>query len=132
MKDVAANKIVSVTNKGDFQKTERFLSGIIGSHYRRKLEHYGELGVRALSAATPRDSGKTASSWGYEIVEEDGRLAVHWTNTNINNYVNIAIILQYGHATRNGGWVEGIDYINPTMKPIFEEMARVAWKEVIG
>lgn len=129
---MAANKIVSVTNKGDFQKTERFLSGVIGSHYRRKLEHYGELGVRALSAATPRDTGKTASSWKYEIVEEDGRLAVYWTNTNIHNYVNIAIILQYGHATRNGGWVEGIDYINPTMKPIFEEMARVAWKEVIG
>ena len=125
-------KIVSVTQRGDFQKTDRFLHGLIEAHYERLLEKYGKMGVEALAAATPRDSGETAQSWTYEIVQEDGRLAVHWENTNVQNGVNIAVILQYGHATRNGGWVEGIDYINPAMKPIFERMAKEAWKEVIG
>lgn len=125
-------KIVSVTQRGNFQKTDRFLHSLIGAHYERKLHHYGKMGVSALAEATPHDSGKTADSWGYEIVQEDGRLAVHWTNSNIQNGVNIAIILQYGHGTRNGGWVEGVDYINPAMKPIFEKMAEEAWKEVIG
>lgn len=125
-------KIISVTQKGKFQKTDRFLHGIIGAHYARKLRHYGELGVRALAMATPEDSGKTKDSWQYEIVQEDGRLAVYWKNTNTNDGVNIAVILQYGHATRNGGWVEGTDYINPAIRPIFDDMAREAWREVIG
>lgn len=127
-----AAKIVSVTQRGDFGKTHRFLHNLIGAHYTRKLNYYGKMGVSALAAATPKDSGKTAESWGYEIIQEEGRLAVHWTNTNIQNGVNIAIILQYGHGTRNGGWVEGIDYINPAMRPVFEQMADEAWKEVIG
>lgn len=131
MRNVAA-QIVNFRQKGDFGKTDRFLHNLIEAHYRSKLRHYAEQGVAALAAATPTDSGTTASSWGYEIVEEAGRLAIHWTNTNVQNGVNIAVILQYGHATRNGGWVEGIDYINPAMKPIFEKMASEAWKEVIG
>ena len=125
-------KVISVTQKGDFQKTDKFLSNLVGKYYRRKLDHYGKMGVNALAAATPVDTGKTAASWSYEIVEEDGRLAIHWTNSNIQRGINIAVILQYGHATRNGGWVEGIDYVNPAMKPIFEKMAEEAWKEVIG
>ena len=124
-------KIISVTQKGNFKKTDRFLSGLIGFHYKHKLKKYGERGVDALKAATPKDSGETAESWSYEIVEEPGRTAVYWRNSNVVNGTNIAIILQYGHATRNGGFVEGTDYINPAIRPIFDEMAREAWKEVV-
>ena len=125
-------KIISVTQKGDFRKTDRFLHRIIERHYMRLLHRYGERGVRALAESTPKDSGKTAKSWTYEIVETEGRLSIFWRNSNVNDGVNIALILQYGHATRNGGWVEGIDYINPAIQPIFREMADEAWKEVVS
>ncbi len=125
-------KVISVQTRGNFKKTDRFLSGLVQKHYRRKLDHYGYLGVQALREATPRDSGKTAESWEYEIVEEGERLAIYWKNSNINNGVNIAIILQYGHGTRTGGFVEGVDYINPALRPIFDRMANEVWKEVIG
>lgn len=124
-------RIISVTHKGNFKKTDRFLSGLVGLHFGKKMQHYAEVGVQALKAATPRDTGKTAESWSYEIVEQPGRTAVYWRNDNVVNGIPIAIILQYGHATRNGGFVEGIDYINPTLKPIFEKMAKEAWKEVV-
>lgn len=124
-------KIIGVTQKGNFRKTDRFLHHLIGAHYAKKLQYYGERGVQALKAATPKDTGETANAWSYEIVEENGRTAVYWRNSHVENYVNIAIILQYGHATRNGGFVEGIDYINPAIRPIFEEMAKEAWKEVV-
>lgn len=127
-----ANQIVDYTTTGNFHKTEKFLHQLTEKHYENKLHKYGKLGVEALKRATPKDTGKTADSWSYEIVQENGRLAVHWKNSNVQKHINIALILQYGHATRNGGWVEGIDYINPAMKPIFEEMANVAWKEVIS
>ena len=126
------SKVISVQTRGNFQKTEGLLHRIIQKHYRDKLHHYGNLGVQALQNATPKDSGKTAESWSYEIVEEGGRLALYWKNDNRNNGVLIAILLQYGHGTRNGGWVEGLDYINPALRPIFENMAREVWKEVIG
>ena len=126
---------ISVTQKGNFKKTDRFLHGLVGRHYESKMRKYGERGVAALKAATPKDSGKTADSWTYEIVHEPGRTAIYWKNTNIvegDNYsVNVAIILQHGHATRNGGFVEGVDYINPAIKPIFEQMAQEVWKEVV-
>lgn len=124
-------RIISVTQKGNFRKTDRFLSGLIGLHYRRRLHHYGKRGVEALRNATPKDSGETAEAWSYEIVEEPGRTAVYWRNSHVVNGTNIAVILQYGHATRNGGFVEGIDYINPAIRPIFEDMANEAWKEVV-
>lgn len=124
-------KIISVTQKGNFKKTNRFLHGLIGWHFSNKMRHYGERGVDALRAATPKDSGETAESWSYEIVETKGRTAIYWRNSHVVNGTNIAIILQYGHGTRNGGFVEGIDYINPAIKPIFEDMAREAWKEVV-
>lgn len=124
-------RIISVTQKGNFKKTDRFLSGLIGLHYRRRLDHYGKRGVDALKAATPKDSGETADAWSYEIVEEPGRTAVYWRNSHVVNGTNIAVILQYGHATRNGGFVEGVDYINPAIRPIFEDMAKEAWKEVV-
>ena len=124
-------KIISVTQKGDFRNTNRFLHGLIGFHYGNKMRRYGERGVEALRAATPKDSGETAESWSYEIVETPGRTALYWRNSHVVNGTNIAIILQYGHGTRNGGFVEGIDYINPAIKPIFEDMVREAWKEVV-
>lgn len=127
---MAANRILTVKQKGNFQKTDRFLHRIIEKYYRKKLDHYGRLGVKALAAATPRDTGKTAESWGYRIVEEEGKTSIEWTNSNVVNYVNIAVILQYGHATRTGGWVEGRDYINPALRPIFDKIADEAWKEV--
>lgn len=125
-------RVISVKTKGDYAKTDRFLHNVIAFHYRRKLEHYGDLGVQALREATPRDTGRTAESWSYEIVEEGNRLAVYWRNNNVSNGIPIAILLQYGHGTRTGGFVEGIDYINPALRPIFEKMAQEAWKEVIG
>ena len=126
------SKIISVRTRGNFQKTEGLLHRIIQKHYRNKLEHYGNLGVQALQTATPKDTGKTAESWSYEIVEENGRLAIYWKNNNRNDGVLVAILLQYGHGTGTGGWVEGLDYINPALHPVFENMAREVWREVIG
>jgi len=125
-------KIVDFKVRGDYGKTDRFLHGLIEHHYIHKMEKYGRRGVEALAAATPVDSGETKNSWFYTIDEEPGRTSIVWRNSNVQNGVNIAVILQYGHATRNGGYVEGTDYINPVMKPIFEEMAKEAWKEVVS
>ncbi len=94
------------------------------------LERYGRAGVSALAAATPKDSGLTAASWGYEITHNRKETAIIFTNSNISNGVNIAIILQYGHGTGNGGYVAGRDYINPAIQPIFDKMANEAWREV--
>lgn len=125
-------KVISFSHQGNFKKTEKFFHKVLERHYMHKLHEFGDRGVKALSKATPVDTGKTASSWTYEIVEEDNRIVVYWKNTNVNRGVNIALILQYGHGTRNGGWVEGRDYINPAIQPIFDEMAEVAWKEVVS
>lgn len=116
--------------KGDFNTLEKYLKKSLGKNYRDVLDQYGQMGVQALAAATPVDTGKTASSWTYKIVESDGQISIEWMNTNINRGVNIAIILQYGHATRNGGYVAGRDYINPALQPIFDKLADAAWKEV--
>ena len=88
------------------------------------------MGVDALAAATPVDTGKTAASWTYEIEKKNGSYSIVWLNTNVNKYVNIALILQYGHGTRNGGYVKGRDYINPAIQPIFDKIAEDAWREV--
>lgn len=124
-------KVITYSHRGDFQKTDKWFHKMLERHYMNKLSAYGEKGVRALAAATPSDSGKTADSWGYEIRQENGALSIYWTNSNKNDGVNIAIILQYGHGTRNGGYVEGRDYINPAIRPIFDEMANEVWKEVV-
>lgn len=124
-------RLISVKHTGNFQRTDRFLSGVISAHFMRKLKKYGERGVEALKSATPKDSGKTAEAWSYEIVQEPGRTSIYWKNSHVENGVNIAVILQYGHGTRTGGFVEGIDYITPAMQPIFEEMAEQVWKEVV-
>lgn len=117
-------------HRGNFKKTERFLNAIKGAGYLNALDRYGQEGVRALSAATPVDTGKTASSWTYEIERNSETTTIRWLNTNINQNVNIAIILQYGHGTGTGGFVSGRDYINPAMKPIFDNIATNVWREV--
>lgn len=121
---------ITISSKGDFSKTLNFLQKAANIRKVIRLEKYGKMGVDALAQATPKDTGETASSWGYEITETDGSLSIVWTNSHKNNGVPIAIILQYGHATGTGGYVQGIDYINPALRPIFEQIADEAWKEV--
>ncbi len=116
--------------KGDFSKTKRFLEKSKNAVKLGELDKYGRAGVAALSSATPIDSGKTASSWYYEIERQNGKIIIHFNNSNIVNGVPIAIILQYGHGTGTGGWVEGRDYINPAIQPVFDNIANNAWKEV--
>lgn len=120
----------SFRQKGDFKKTEKFLTKAFGRNYLEVLQKYGQRGVQALSSATPVESGETASSWGYEIIQNGSSISIVWNNSHVEKGVNIAVILQYGHGTRNGGWVQGRDYINPALKPIFDEIANAAWKEV--
>ena len=122
--------MITFQHKGDFKKTIRFLNAISDFPIRKILEKYGRMGVNALSAATPVDTGKTAASWTYEIEISKDSYTITWLNTNVNNHVNIALILQYGHATRNGGYVAGRDYINPALQPVFDQIAEEAWQEV--
>lgn len=123
--------IVKFRSSGDFDKSMRFLEKMYQKKYLNQLDYWGELGAQALSSATPIDSGTTAASWNYEIVEESGKTTLHWTNSNINKNVNIAVILQYGHGTNHGGYVVGRDYINPALRPIFDKIAEDAWLEVV-
>lgn len=122
--------MISFRQKGDFSKTTNFLNKAKGVIRVSDLDKYGRMGVNALSSATPVDSGKTAQSWYYKILYKNQSATITFYNSNIQNGVPIAIILQYGHATRNGGWVEGRDYINPAIQPIFDQIAESAWKEV--
>lgn len=122
--------MITITSKKGWNKTEKLLKNSLGSKWYSVLEKYGAQGVQALSSATPIDSGKTSSSWNYEIVKKQDKVSVIWNNSNIQNGVNIAIILQYGHGTGTGGYVQGRDYINPALRPIFDTMVDAAWKEV--
>lgn len=122
--------MIVVKHKGDFRKTENFLRRITKTDLRHILERYGQEGVAALAAATPVDSGLTASSWSYDVTISNGHYVIAWSNSNVNKGVPIAVILQYGHGTRNGGWVEGRDYINPAIQPIFDKIVAEAWREV--
>ena len=122
--------MITINHYGDFKKLTNFLEKMKRMFDVSMLDKYGKEGVAALSAATPVDSGKTASSWTYEIKDIKDGVALTFNNTNIQNGVSIAIILQYGHGTRNGGWVEGRDYINPAIQPVFDKIANEAWKEV--
>lgn len=122
--------MIRIRQRGDFKKTEKLLKKSFGRDYISVLEKYAKEGVKELSANTPIESGLTAISWKYKIIQNQSSISIVWENTNVNKGVNIALILQYGHATRNGGYVEGVDYINPALKPIFDKMADAAWKEV--
>ena len=122
--------MISFRQKGDFSKTKRYFERVKAAARLSILDKYGREGVAALASATPTVTGKTASSWFYEISHDKGSATITFSNSNINKGVPIAIILQYGHGTGTGGWVEGRDYINPAIQPIFDKIANEAWTEV--
>lgn len=122
--------MISFRQKGDFSNLSRFLERAKETVKIGDLDKYGRAGVSALSSATPVNTGKTAASWTYEIVRQNGSVSIEFHNTNIQKGIPIAIILQNGHATGTGGWVEGRDYINPAIQPIFDKIAKEAWEEV--
>ena len=122
--------MITFRHQGDFSNTTRFLEKVKGAVKLSDLDKYGREGVNALASATPVDSGLTAKSWYYTIKNKNGSVTITFNNSNIQNGVPIAIILQYGHGTRNGGWVQGRDYINPAIQPIFDKIANNAWREV--
>ena len=122
--------MINIRQKGDFKKLTSFLERAKESLDIGILDKYGKKGVAALSSATPVDTGLTASSWFYKIENKNGVAKIEFHNSNIQNGVPIAVILQYGHGTRNGGYVVGRDYINPAIQPVFDELAKNAWKEV--
>lgn len=122
--------MISFRQKGDFSKLTRFLEKAKEAAKIGDLDRYGREGVSALASATPVDSGLTAKSWYYEIENKNGTAKISFYNSNIQNGVPIAIILQYGHGTGTGGWVQGRDYINPAIQPVFDKIAENAWKEV--
>ena len=122
--------MITIKHVGNFEKTNRFFKKMLNFEVRKFLKECGEEGVAALQAATPKDSGKTAESWRYEIEQHGKTATITWYNSNLNEGVNVAIILQYGHGTGTGGYVKGIDYINPALKPVFDRLAETLWKEV--
>ena len=122
--------MISFKQKGDFSKLTRYFERVKEAAKIGVLDKYGKAGVAALASATPVESGKTAASWDYEIKRQNGSVSIEFTNSNINKGVNIAIILQYGHGTGTGGWVQGRDYINPAIQPIFDKIVEDAWREV--
>lgn len=126
MKDV-----ITFNTKGDLKKTWKFLRFLSSKLYLKKVEYYAKKGIVALIEATPKDSGETADSWDYEILIDDEKTRITFTNSNIaSNGTPVVVLIQYGHGTRNGGWVEGFDFVNPAIRPIFDEMADSIWKEV--
>lgn len=122
--------MIRFRQKGDFSKATKYLEKAKKAAGMKDLSKYGKAGVAALSSATPVDSGLTASSWYYEIKNQNGRISIDFCNSNINDGVPIAIILQFGHGTGTGGWVQGRDYINPAIQPLFDKIADEAWREV--
>jgi hypothetical protein len=121
---------ITFTQKGSFRNTERYLRRLSAPKRLEILERYGTLGVNALSNATPIESGETAFSWSYSIVQRPGYYSIRFHNSHMAGPTPVAILIQYGHGTGTGGYVQGRDYINPVMRPIFEEMANKAWEEV--
>lgn len=124
--------LIKFKQKGDFSKLTNYFERAREIFKIGDLDKYGRMGVKALEDATPRDTGKTASSWYYEIENQNGKVTISFHNSNVENNVSIAVILQYGHGTRNGGFVEGRDYINPAVQPVFDDIADKAWKEATG
>lgn len=122
--------MISISQKGNFRHTDGFFKKARQENYMRILNKYGKAGVEALSEATPVRTGETAKSWSYVIKNTSKGVTISWMNSNRVDGVPIAIIIQYGHGTRNGGYVEGIDYINPALKPIFDKLAKSVWEEV--
>ena len=124
--------MITLSSSGDFSRTFKFLNKVKNLKIHAILEKYAQQGVQALSAATPVDSGLTASSWSYTIEVGFETVTIHWGNSNVNKGVNIAVILQFGHGTGTGGYVQGRDYINPAMRPVFDKIAEEVWREVVN
>lgn len=122
--------MIKVKVKGNFKRNEKFLKKNRDHEIMSILKKYGELGVEALANNTPIDTGIMADSWGYEVKKESSGYVLYWYNSKIQNGIEIAMILDYGHATRNGGYVEGRDFISPVLQPIFDEIAESAWREI--
>ena len=124
--------MIKVTSRGSFAKSQAFLQRMKNRDHFTVLEKYGPIGVAALASATPKESSNTANSWYYEVVNRPGYFAIHWLNRHVEDpgRIPIAAILQFGHATRTGGYVQGIDYINPAMRPIFDQIVAEMWREV--
>lgn len=122
--------MITFSSQGDFKLTKKFLLRIQRREFFKGLSKYGQAGVTALSSATPKDTGETSGSWDYEISLTNSSLSITWMNSNIVSGVPVAILLQYGHGTGTGGYVQGIDYINPALKPVFENILNEVWKEV--
>lgn len=124
--------MIRVINRGSFASTQAFLQRMQRREQFKGLARYGEIGVAALKEATPKDSSVTADSWFYEIVDRPGYFSIHWLNSHLEDpgQIPVAVLIQYGHATGNGGYVQGQDYINPAMRPIFDQIANDMWREV--
>ena len=122
--------MITFRHQGDFSKFTRYLEKVKEVVHLGDLDKYGREGVAALASATPLESGETAGSWYYEIIHQRGSATITFNNSHVNKGVPIAIILQYGHGTGTGGWVQGRDYINPAIQPIFDRIAEDAWREV--
>lgn len=122
--------MIKVTTRGSFKNTEQFLQRMKRGDHLKSLEKYGPMGVAALRRATPIEEGDTANSWAYEIVQNRGSFEIVWSNHHREGGAQIAILLQYGHGTGTGGYVQGRDYINPAIRPVFDQMAASMWKEV--
>lgn len=120
----------SLESRGDFRKTEKYLNKLLTVTDNFSFDRYGQMGVNALASATPRDSNTAAESWYYEVVQKAGKVELIWKNRNIENGFKVVIGIQYGHGTGTGGWVQGIDFINPALKPIFQKIADDLWKAV--
>lgn len=124
--------MITTKSSGSFKNTKAFFARVQNGSIFSELSAYGQQGVDALSNATPRDSGETANSWQYHIFKKNGKYGVAWYNTHVVDGIPIAIILQYGHGTGTGGYVQGYDYINPAIRPIFDKIADDVWKKVIS
>lgn len=122
--------MIVIKQSGDFKNLEKFLKKASKMDFFQNLERYAREGVSALASSTPVDSGETAASWDYEIRTTKNEISIYWTNSNVNNGIPIAVLIQYGHGTKNGGYVLGRDYINPAIRPIFDKIAGSVWKEV--
>lgn len=122
--------MIKFSQKGDWSKTNNFLERALNVVHFGIFDKYGKEGVKALAAATPVDSGATADSWYYKIIRNEYGVKIEWLNSNVNQGIPIAILIQYGHGLQNGSYIQGIDFINPAIKPIFNKIAEEAWKEL--
>lgn len=122
--------MVSLSAEGSFDRTRKFLMSMQTLDIGKILQSQGEKGVRALSQATPKESGIAASSWGYKIIKKSNSVTLGWTNSDVENGFPVALMIQYGHGTGTGAWIEGKDYINPAMRSVFDEIAETVWRAV--